>query len=496
MSVVFTNNKKETDMKRLFFMLLIACSATTTISADPTASPVKKPESVIFTLNSIISKYGSNRGQEHSVDRNPNTGITESSIKIVPFSCSASDKQNDNVLKAVASNFQKDEPLSYQFLHIQPGNKETYTLKVITNNGKNNRIVRVRTNSNQEMWLMCTKNPDNPQLRDSYVVSWELSEDKKQVGGTVYMITSLRPDIYEKTQESLKKTFKIEGRVDANIKDSLYNIYIANSAEELAAIGDDDYVACVPVINKRFEWQTELDHPVVGRLRCIFPDGELCSAWINLDFVPGETYHITVHNGYFDSDNDYERRVGRYSGKSLLNKSQIRGNDDVKVLDSVVINDAEQNNWQPAKIFSLKDRVKEKVMPSLNAIEAKIKMIGNNYDYLDDYLESHIENNSLIGCDPIFKNIRKLNKDLDKEFQKVIKVVKNYEVPESEKMEKIKFMTEMYTGFVQLYTSQKEDELELYQEIGTKAAQRTLNEIDKIAMKYLNEMNSFINREK
>ena len=77
-------------------------------------------------------------------------------------------------------------------------------------------------------------------------------------------------------------------------------------------------MACVPVVNKRFEWQTELDHPCVGRLRCIFPDGSLCSAWIDLDFVPGETYHITVHNGYYDDDVAYEQRVGRLSGKSLI----------------------------------------------------------------------------------------------------------------------------------------------------------------------------------
>ena len=86
-------------------------------------------------------------------------------------------------------------------------------------------------------------------------------------------------------------------------------------------MADDDYVACVPVVNKRFEYSVELDKPKVGRLRCIFPDGSLCSAWIDLDFVPGETYHITVHNGYYSDDLDYERRVGRNSGRSLITPS-------------------------------------------------------------------------------------------------------------------------------------------------------------------------------
>ena len=82
-------------------MLLIACSALTTISADPSAAPQKKPETVIFTLNTIIQKFGLNEGQVYSVNRNPNTGIIESSIKIVPFHCSANHIQNDNVMNAV-----------------------------------------------------------------------------------------------------------------------------------------------------------------------------------------------------------------------------------------------------------------------------------------------------------------------------------------------------------------------------------------------------------
>ena len=132
-------------MKRIFIMLLIACSAITTISADPLANPQKKPETVIATLNAIIQKFGLNEGQVYSVNRNPNTGIIESSTKIVPFRCSANSMQNDNVLKAVTLNFPKEEPLAYQFLHIQPGSKEEFQIRVITDNGKTNGTQRIRT---------------------------------------------------------------------------------------------------------------------------------------------------------------------------------------------------------------------------------------------------------------------------------------------------------------------------------------------------------------
>ena len=241
-------------MKRLVIMLLIACSAVVTVSADPSASAQKKPESVIATLNAVIHKFGQNIGQVYSVNRNPNTGIVESSVKIVPFVCSINAMKNDNVLKAIAINFPKDEPLSYQFLHIQPGSNETFHLNVITENGEKGNQ-RIRTNKNQEMWFMCCKNPENPQLRDAYAIVWEhMNDQDHQVMGTVYMITSLRPDVYEKNFESSKRMFKIIGRVGDDIKDSLYNIYIADTREALNNLEDHEYVACVPVINKRFEW--------------------------------------------------------------------------------------------------------------------------------------------------------------------------------------------------------------------------------------------------
>ncbi|MCR5471831.1 MAG: hypothetical protein K6F02_01560, partial [Prevotella sp.] len=297
-------------MKRILIMLLIACSAITTISADPLANPQKKPETVIATLNAIIAKFGLNEGQVYSVNRNPNTSIIESSTKIVPFRCSANSMQNDNVLKAVALNFPKEEPLAYQFLHIQPGSKENFSLKVITENGKTQGTQHIRTNKNQEMWLMCCKNPENPTLRDAYAVTWEYMHDQKnQVLGTVYMITSLRPDLFEKSmstdlyakdQDGSRMRFTLEGRVGDDLKDSLYVFYIAETAEQLNNATDDSYTFTMPVINGRFGISVENDKPFVGRIRTVMPDGSLCQLWTNIDCVPGETYHITTHNGWYE----------------------------------------------------------------------------------------------------------------------------------------------------------------------------------------------------
>ena len=427
-------------MKRLVIMLLIACSATVTISADPSAAPQKKPESVIATLNAIIHKFGNSSGQTYSVNRNPNTGIIESSIKIVPFQCPVNKMQNDNVLNAVAINFPKDEPLSYQFQHIQPGSKQYYLLNVYTNNADDNTSLHVRTHDDQEMWLMCCKNPENPQLRDAYAISWTLTPDKKFANGTVYMVTSMRPDVYEKNFESSKRMFKIVGRVGDEIKDSLYNIYIADSREALYNLKDHEYVACIPVVNKRFEWQTELTKPCVGRLRCIFPDGSLCSAWIDLDFVPGETYNITVHNVYYDEDKDYERRVGRQSGKSLIKP------DAVKVVDDVP---AEYQKANPVE-----DEF-EKWRKSLSSAEdmqfqikaERIQMISEKLDELYKFIKTTLNgSNADYLMDVTFNEILKQNKELEVKWQEFFKLFKDKNVPKAAYPKLYKEIIDIYTG--------------------------------------------------
>ena len=442
-------------MKRIIVMLLIACSAVTTISADPSAAPQKKPETVIFTLNAIIQKFGQDEGQVYSVNRNPNTGIIESSIKIVPFRCSANRIQNDNVMNAVAINFPKEEPLAYQFLHVQPGSNELFSLKVITNNGTNQSTQRIRTNKNQEMWLMCCKNPENPQLRDAYAIVWEHTDE---IEGTIYMISSLRPDMYEKAAES--RMFKIVGRVDENIKDSLYNIYIAESREALYNLEDHEYVACVPVVNKRFEWQTELTKPCVGRLRCIFPDGKLCSAWIDLDFVPGETYNITVHNGYYDEDKDYERRVGRQSGHSLIEPNAV------KVEDS--------QSFKPTEVQRMQ------LEPIVELAKMKMEEIKSLYQNLNS------KNLSWVNKGAVFDNITKKNKELDKQFQDVIKVVKGLKFPKNEES---KAWSELYKEILKFYSEQNRGLTEMSgQGQLPKSAQKTQETVNKIIQKYMNEM--------
>ena len=478
-------------MKRIIIMLLIVCSAITTANAEQPTNLQKKPENVIAALNAVINRCAENEGQVFSVNRNHATGIIESSVKIVPFRCLAINDQNDftqrnvalqndQMMTAVARNFQKDEPLSYQFLHIQPGSNENFSLKVITDNGSSQGTQRIRTNKNQEMWFMCCKNPENPQLRDAYAIVWELSEDKRFLVGTVYMVTSLRPDVYEKAVATNKKMFKIEGRVDENIKDSLYNIYIADSRDALYALDDHEYVACVPVVNKRFVFQTELEHPCVGRLRCIFPDGSLCSAWIDLDFVPGETYHITVHDGYYDEDRDYERRVGRQSGRSLIGP-------DAVVLDTVIIKDDAPALYQPAVVAprqdwrsSLSPKHQAQLELKTEIVQLNIERIKASYKSIGEELKGTRDQYKM---DMVFDEIIKQNKELDKRYQDVIKQVNELQIPVTE-------LPGMYKEILTFYNEQNLLISEIIKNYGayTKSARKTQKYVNDLMEKYMNDM--------
>jgi hypothetical protein len=463
-------------------MLLIACSAINTISADSTATPQKKAKSVIQSLEGIIAFYAKEGSQTLSVTKNPETGLIESSERIAPFTC---EKEN---LWTIPIGFSEDEPLSYQYMHLLPGNAELFNLKVVTNNGKKSKDVRIRTNTKQEMWFMCCKNPDNPQLRDAYAIVWEETKDKN-VAGTVFIITSLRPDIFEKNMSSAgllsenKNTFTIDGRVGYDLTDSLYVVYMADTAEELNNVRDSDFVAYMPVVNKRFSFSVQLDKPKVGRIRTVMPDGSLCQLWTNLDFVPGETYRITTHNGYYDEDRDYEQRVGRYSGKSLLNDLQRRGIDDqtVTVVDEVpeefrVVETTPSKPWRQTlpqhQLAQLKLKA-ELVKMDMENIKLKYQAIGE--------IMSGFRNHDRIML--LFDQILEKNKELDKKYQEVIKLAKKMCIPAEE-------MPGLYKEILQFYTEQNKALNDAFKDSIThgKATRKLQEYVTKQTEKYINEM--------
>jgi hypothetical protein len=150
----------------------------------------------------------------------------------------------------------------------------------------------------------------------------------------------------------------------------------------------------------------------VGRLRCIFPDGSLCSAWIDLDFVPGETYHITVHNGYYDDDVAYEQRVGRLYGKSLI--TPLEKIDSLETADE----------WRK----SLTQEQMEKGEIIKNAINDDMEMIYEYYQQIKNESQSPSTLSSRDRVDMLYKQIINKNKTLDSHIKELVKIAKDVHV--------------------------------------------------------------------
>ena len=474
-------------MKRLIIMLLIASNAAVPTLAQSKSIARKKYDLTIMTnkeqqyplrvfrlLRDIRDKFGMRQGQTYSVLKNPETGLIESAERITRFSCRVEELLHINQV------FMDDEPFSYQILHLLPGNTQQFDIKVVSADGQRSTTLPIRTESSQEMWYLATKNLENPQLRDIYAIVWETDDLGIEAKGTIYGISSLRPDLYTKNQETAKNTFRIDGRVGYDLTDSLYVVYMADTSEELDKQADDAFIAYMPVKNKRFSFSVEIDKPKVGRIRTVMPDGSLCHLWTNLDFVPGETYQITTHNGYYDEDRDYERRVGRYSGKSLLNKRQIRGIDDISVVDDADVMIADTVAVEDV------DTYLGRILPPEEAakVEARVKAIQADMQMIDEAFEA-IKNMpspaSSVRLEPHYKHILTLSKSIDTHFQGLTKVAKDNCLSPNEQVEMYKFIIDMYR-----YQNKKLNELRPIRL--TKNAQKFQKYITSQTEKYLNEM--------
>ena len=474
-------------MKRLIIMLLIASNAAVPTLAQSKSIARKKYDLTIMTnkeqqyplrvfrlLRDIRDKFGMRQGQTYSVLKNPETGLIESAERITRFSCRVEELLHINQV------FMDDEPFSYQILHLLPGNTQQFDIKVVSADGQRSTTLPIRTESSQEMWYLATKNLENPQLRDIYAIVWETDDFNTTAEGTIYGISSLRPDLYTKNLETSKNTFRIDGRVGYDLTDSLYVVYMADTSEELDKQADDAFIAYMPVKNKRFSFSVEIDKPKVGRIRTVMPDGSLCHLWTNLDFVPGETYQITTHNGYYDEDRDYERRVGRYSGKSLLNKLQIRGIDDISVVDDADVMIADTVAVEDV------DTYLGRILPPEEAakVEARVKAIQADMQMIDEAFEA-IKNMpspaSSVRLEPHYKHILTLSKSIDTHFQGLTKVAKDNCLSPNEQVEMYKFIIDMYR-----YQNKKLNELRPIRL--TKNAQKFQKYITSQTEKYLNEM--------
>ena len=512
-------------------MLLLACSAITIANAQ---SRVKRPKTdntpthVVQILNTVIDNYGDKNNQQYAVFKNATTGLIESKRRIVNFSIPETTNANElrDFANRITNAFMQDEPLSYQLLRLEPGNGRLFSIRIPTSDPLKVNAIPLRTVEDQDMWYMATKNPENPQLRDVYAISWSIrghanengKVSKQKAEGSVYMITSLRPDLFERDMErDRSKTFTLDGRMGDDISDSLYVFYMAETYEELNQLTmmTDSYaelkeymkthsnILPMPVSrDKRFNVSVDIDKRMGGRIRTVMPDGSLCKLWTNIDMVPGETYHITTHNGFYSADWDYENRFGLRSGKSMF---EGHDNDDVELTGGyedeetdIVVPDTVAD-WreddvyaaEPAprrtgkKLEDLTQAQQMELMLDLQAIEAEVKRAKELSEIIGAGLNQQPGMTKVwMAVDPAIKQLMKSNAALDKRFESFIKKAIKFGLDKAED-------PEAYKGIIlPHYAEQAQGFAELYQKCGSlsKTAQKCQKQINKLLEKNMNDM--------
>lgn len=335
-------------MKKLFVTLLTMLCVTTSLYAQ-------KPENVIRAIDKMAAKQ-SKENVTYERTKDFETGKVESLLQCVKFTA----KANDPDFIALKEAFLKDEKVAYNFTHLDAA--EPRYLSIETKEG-GSRLVR---SQGQELWMMNVKSTEDPRYRDCYLMTWNKSDGKGEIVHSYW----LRPNFTLKKEETVKAAestkFIIEGRVDEEIKDSCYNIYISDFHSNIT---DKNLVACVPVVDKRFHYEVDLDEVKAGRLRCIFPGNELCSAWIDLHFIPGFTMYITVHNGFYNLQN-----MNAY--QQLLQEKVYKNNRvNSQQADTVAVLEADE--YDP-------EEVEEVHIGDLDILDEKggVKIKGNNASLL------------------------------------------------------------------------------------------------------------------
>lgn len=203
-----------------------------------------------------------------------------------------------------------------------------------------------------------------------------------------------RPMMTSEGHQSTAGQFKfvIDGHVGLEIPDSCYNIYITDIDKEIT---ESDFVACVPVKNKKFHFEIELSSMKTGRIRAIMPGNKLCSAWIQIYFIPGFTVDMTVHNGFFDIHNESEYKFmtnawlnqdamavlfenmgastsGSKHGGSIEVQTTI--NDYITILQQLQ-RQMDELNYYPDKY----DKERQQLLKRMDDINAKMQEVIDKY---------------------------------------------------------------------------------------------------------------------
>lgn len=304
--------------KTTLIILLICCATLNSFAQLGNNNSEKELTSRPINLESAMQEFLSKRVPQLEKDlflKNVVTNLKEYDVKVYDFECD----KNDQLLLNIINAYKTDVIYAYQQIHEKAGQGSIYSILFAFDSN-----IEIRTNINQELWLINVKDNKQPQFRTCYALTYEPTPNvPERILGHIYLVKSKRPDILKNANAKKQFTsnkFVIEGTIDENVIDSCYNIYISDSHEE---IQDNNFIDCILVKNNKFHYEVELDRIKAGRLRAIFPGDKPCPAWMDFYFIPGLTIHMTVHNGYYEME---EARIYNEVLTTMFNREALDEN--------------------------------------------------------------------------------------------------------------------------------------------------------------------------
>lgn len=180
-------------MRRVISILAILAIAISNVNAQD-KSAMTAAENVYKAMMDLKAEAGIEIGTITELKRNPESGSITSYVEIIPLQCDA-DSYFSDLIQKVEKAFQTDSPKGYNYGNIPFGNINTANFGTFKGDDMQSfiEIMNKSEKPTSSLLYLEVKCADNPQMRTFYGVKWALID--KKVKGTMYLITSKRPDL-------------------------------------------------------------------------------------------------------------------------------------------------------------------------------------------------------------------------------------------------------------------------------------------------------------
>lgn len=175
-------------MKRFIALICVLCFGIATgLSASgpgeelylfsdraPNTLPASPPTNLINALKKL-GDYSGDKGKSLAATKYNQDGSLQYQYSVLPFLC----KTDEQLLRNVRDAFEKDKNCGYSYVHYPAGNQSAPKIEISTS-GSPARTIPVRTNANQDTYILQVKNADNPRMKDIYAIVIDPPADGSQ----------------------------------------------------------------------------------------------------------------------------------------------------------------------------------------------------------------------------------------------------------------------------------------------------------------------------